>query len=91
MVSQSVKKKIASLKKGDTFYVKENQKTYAVDYISGWAIFKIITPNDEITVNCSTTPYVRKPKGKHIHFVSGYVTIDGEECCCGVDYENVKI
>ena len=86
MVSPSIKKKIENLKSGDKFCVKEPQKTYSVGYVSGWAIYKIITPNDEITVNCSTAPYVRKPKGEHACFVAGYVTIDGEECCCGVDY-----
>ena len=91
MVTQSVKKKIEALKKGDKFYVKENQKTYSVGYKCGWPVYKTVTPNEEITVNDSTTPYVRKPKGKHECFVSGYVMIDGELCCCGVDYENVKI
>ena len=91
MVSRTIKKKIENLKKGDKFYVKENQKTYSVGYKNGYYLYKTITPDDEITVNNSTAPYVRQPKGKHQCFVAGSVIIDDEECFCGVDYENVRI
>ena len=92
MVTRSIYKKIQSLQKGDIIRVKETQKTYSVGWKNGSYLYKTITPGDDITVNNSKAPYVRKTrKDMHDYFVAGSVTVDGEECYCGIDYENVDI
>jgi hypothetical protein len=92
MVSQSIKKRIESLVKGDIAYVKANQRTYRwYSAEHRCDVSETITPETRVRVNNSTTPYVFKQKGKHQCFLSGYALINGEEYTCGIAYENVDV
>ena len=84
MVSKTVRDKIESLKKGDIVYVKNQQRTY-------YSNDERLSPDIPVTVNNPAAPYIRKLKDKHQCFLAGLVNIDGEEFCCGIDYENIDI